>query len=546
MAALSSAGLQSADGSEEEPADAAQSEAGCRPRSTSSGGSDLGAEEGELELGGAAADQGKTCADSQGLATSEQSVLDDQVREGQPTPRLARDDEPATAKRSGHTASLQAPGCTVAETSAARFGCMDLASAAPTASLPEDTPALRVCSAGAGKEDKETLTTSEDEDNWMEQCCASLAEQLHASQTAGLEMEEELAGLREAVAAAGAQARVADSRDEGWLEACCANLAEELRAAQADNAFLSDELAAARAAATLPQNPAAMAASSTGRSSAASSGGASPMAWRVGERGREAGGGGAAAEVEALQAALAAAHAGQAELEQELAGVRTEVSTAEAAGYGSELRALREALAEAAARAKAAEADAADTAERADAAEADAAEAREEVLELRDAIAQLEVALRDSEAKREGMREEKVLMEQQLQETTGELMTAERELAALSPAPASLSSFDSSGSSGLVAPGTPPQPGGSDGAGVDEGGALQEGEVAALRAENNAIMQELVAKKLELAELYEAQLKLMHLVRHEEAHALGARTPTAAAHVAVRGDLIKAKARRIW
>ena len=58
--------------------------------------------------------------------------------------------------------------------------------------------------------------------------------------------------------------------------------------------------------------------------------------------------------------------------------------------------------------------------------------------------------------------------------------------------------------------------------------------------------QELIAKKLELAELYENQLKLVHQLRHDEAAALAPRTPTASVQVAHAGELIKAKARRAW
>jgi hypothetical protein len=55
-----------------------------------------------------------------------------------------------------------------------------------------------------------------------------------------------------------------------------------------------------------------------------------------------------------------------------------------------------------------------------------------------------------------------------------------------------------------------------------------------------------VAKKMELAELFEAQLKLLHLVRHVGPPALPCGAPSAAAHAAQRGDLIKAKARGMW
>lgn len=73
-------------------------------------------------------------------------------------------------------------------------------------------------------------------------------------------------------------------------------------------------------------------------------------------------------------------------------------------GHDGDLHAARGALAAAAARAEAAEAHAADAAERADAAEADAADLHAEALELRDAAAQLEAALRNSEARRCGAR----------------------------------------------------------------------------------------------------------------------------------------------
>jgi hypothetical protein len=52
-----------------------------------------------------------------------------------------------------------------------------------------------------------------------------------------------------------------------------------------------------------------------------------------------------------------------------------------------------------------------------------------------------------------------------------------------------------------------------------------------------------VAKKMELAELFEAQLKLLHLVRHVGPPAPPCGAPPAAAQ---RGDLIKAKARGMW
>lgn len=89
------------------------------------------------------------------------------------------------------------------------------------------------------------------------------------------------------------------------------------------------------------------------------------------------------------------------------------------------------------------------------------------------------------------MRAEKVLMEEQLQETAGELVAAERELAdlrtlALRAAPAALPSLTSSEGAALAAPGTPPQPGGGADEGAGRGGAA---ELAALRAENDAIMK---------------------------------------------------------
>ena len=46
-----------------------------------------------------------------------------------------------------------------------------------------------------------------EQDGWMAQCCSSLAEQLRASQAAHVDMEGELACLREALASAQAQAR---------------------------------------------------------------------------------------------------------------------------------------------------------------------------------------------------------------------------------------------------------------------------------------------------------------------------------------------------
>ena len=46
-----------------------------------------------------------------------------------------------------------------------------------------------------------------EQDGWMAQCCSSLAEQLRTSQAAHVDMEAELACLREALASAQAQAR---------------------------------------------------------------------------------------------------------------------------------------------------------------------------------------------------------------------------------------------------------------------------------------------------------------------------------------------------
>ena len=89
------------------------------------------------------------------------------------------------------------------------------------------------------------------------------------------------------------------------------------------------------------------------------------------------------------------------------------------------------------------------------------------------------------------MRVEKVLMEQQLQETAGELVAAERELAdlrtqTLRSAPAALPSLDPSEGSARAAHGPPPQPGGG---GDEAAGGAGAAELAALRAENNAIMK---------------------------------------------------------
>ena len=72
-------------------------------------------------------------------------------------------------------------------------------------------------------------------------------------------------------------------------------------------------------------------------------------------------------------------------------------------GHKGDLHAARAALAAATSRAEAAEAHVADAAERADAAEADAADLHAEALELRNAAAQLEAALRNSEARRCGV-----------------------------------------------------------------------------------------------------------------------------------------------
>ena len=143
---------------------------------------------------------------------------------------------------------------------------------------------------------------------------------------------------------------------------------------------------------------------------------------------------------------------------------------------------------------------------------------------------------------------EKVLMEEQLQETAGDLVAAERALAdlrTLNPpvVPAALCSPDSSEGLGQPAPGTPPQPSGSGDKAASGGGAA---EVAALRAENDTLMQALVSSKLLVAELHEKQLILIHQMHHDEAAALAPRTPTAPVQVSHGGELIKAKTRRMW
>jgi hypothetical protein len=84
---------------------------------------------------------------------------------------------------------------------------------------------------------------------------------------------------------------------------------------------------------------------------------------------------------------------------------------------------------------------------------------------------------------REGMRAAKVLMEQQLQETAGELVAAERELAARPGGePAALHPAGGAACIGLPGPGALPQPGSAS-------GGDEEALVGALRAENDAIMQ---------------------------------------------------------
>jgi len=84
---------------------------------------------------------------------------------------------------------------------------------------------------------------------------------------------------------------------------------------------------------------------------------------------------------------------------------------------------------------------------------------------------------------REGMRAAKVLMEQQLQETAGELMAAERELAARAGGePAALHPAGGAACIGLPGAGALPQRG-------SAGGGDEVALVGALRAENDAIMQ---------------------------------------------------------
>jgi hypothetical protein len=81
------------------------------------------------------------------------------------------------------------------------------------------------------------------------------------------------------------------------------------------------------------------------------------------------------------------------------------------------------------------------------------------------------------------MRAAKVLMEQQLQETAGELVAAERELAARADGePAALHPAGGGACIGLPGPGALPQRG-------SAGGGDEEALVGALRAENDAIMQ---------------------------------------------------------
>ncbi|KAK9909691.1 hypothetical protein WJX75_006115 [Coccomyxa subellipsoidea] len=313
---------------------------------------------------------------------------------------------------------------------------------------------------------------------------------------------------------------LASYEGDGWLEQCCASLAEQLRVAQAENVELQKTVEELRGD---------------------SSGQSSPMAWDGTTR-TSSGHFESALEMETSsqgsRQSRARTHSwtSQRSLEAQIATLRQQldISAATEVELQREIELLRmeggsEAVASAVAVAVAArdselgamQRHMADLEDELDRALQEAAEAQDESLEMRNALVHLEAALRDSEAKREAMQQEKHMLEAQLLQTAGDVATAERELTG-----SQLSSLASARSSGMAYSSD------SDESDVSAGGSggsphrhishirrlaeLSAREVESLRAENDAIMKELVEKKMELAELHEELLKMSHAHAHAQ------------------------------
>ncbi|EIE24591.1 hypothetical protein COCSUDRAFT_62022 [Coccomyxa subellipsoidea C-169] len=311
--------------------------------------------------------------------------------------------------------------------------------------------------------------------------------------------------------------KLASYEGDGWLEQCCASLAEQLRVAQAENVELQKTVEELRGD---------------------SSGQSSPMAWD-GTR-TSSGHFESALEMETSSQGSRQSRArtnswtSQRSLEAQIATLRQQldISAATEVELQREIDLLRkEGGAEAVASAVAVAVAARDSelgamqrhmAELEDAlhrALAEAAEAQEESLDMRNACVHLDAALRDSEAKRGAMQQEKHMLEAQLLQTAGEVATAERELtgsqlSSLASAQSSSMAYssDSDDSDGTASAGGSPLP-------RSHIGRLAEAstrEVESLRAENDAIMKELVEKKMELAELHEELIKMSHAHAHAQ------------------------------
>ncbi|CAL5219504.1 g1346 [Coccomyxa viridis] len=300
--------------------------------------------------------------------------------------------------------------------------------------------------------------------------------------------------------------KLASWRNDGWLEQCCTNLAEQLRIAKAENAELQQEVEALRGS--------------------DSSGQSSPMAWDAGVRAAAQAHFDAGAEMETSSqgsAGNSSSHSrpksgswtSQRALEAQVATLRQQLDIAAATQMElqKEIDLLRmeggaDAVAQAVAVAVAArdaelaglQRHAAELEGHLESVMHEAQEVQQESLDMRDHVVQLEAALRESEAKKEAMQQEKRMLEQQLLETAGDMAHAERRLTG-----SHVCSLASNRSSSM------------EYSSDEEGGHhishladMSAREVEALRAENGAIMKELVEKKLELAELHEEMLKSNH------------------------------------
>ncbi|BDA42746.1 hypothetical protein COCOBI_03-6390 [Coccomyxa sp. Obi] len=309
--------------------------------------------------------------------------------------------------------------------------------------------------------------------------------------------------------------KLASYEGDGWLEQCCASLAEQLRVAQAENVELQKTVEELRGD---------------------SSGQSSPMAWD-GTRGGS-GNFESALEMETSSQGSRQSRArtnswtSQRSLEAQVAALRQQldISAATEVELQREIELLRKEGGAEAVESAVAVAVAARESELAamqrhimeledalDAALQEAADAQHESLELRNALAHLEAALRDSEAKRETMQQEKHMLEAQLLQTAGEVAVAERELtgsqlSSLASARSSSMSYssdsDDSDATASIGGGSPPR------SQISRLAEMSAREVESLRAENDAIMKELVEKKIELAELHEELIKLNHARAH--------------------------------